>query len=66
MKIDKKYFANLYLSQYIDPVKQYEDLPNHVISGWVYWLYERWENGLITLSEYRKLLNTDIEDYIGV
>lgn len=65
MKIDKKHFADQYLSQFINPVLQYENMPNYVINGWVYWLYERWENGLINITEYRKLLNTNIEDYIG-
>lgn len=64
MRIDRKHFADLYLSQYIDPVAQYENFPSYVINGWVYWLYERWENGLINIAEYRKLLNTDIEKYI--
>jgi hypothetical protein len=65
-RFDAKHFADMYLGQYIDPVKQYEDIPNLVINGWVIWLYDKWNTGQINLSEYRKLLNVDIGKYTGV
>ena len=65
-RFNAKHFADMYLSQYIDPAKQYNDIPNLVINGWVSWLYDKWNAGLINLSEYRKLLNVDIGKYTGV
>ena len=65
-KFNAKHFANMYLDQYIDPAKQYEDIPSLVINGWIRWLYGKWDSGQINLSEYRKLLNVDIGKYTGV
>ena len=33
---------------------------NNKTNGWVNWIHENWESGLINLEEYRYLINVDI------
>jgi len=65
-KFEKKIFVNQYMDRFIDPVKQYQDTPNMVFNGWIRWLFEMWDKGLISIKEYRALIRIDLNDYIKV
>ena len=65
MKVDTKHFAKIYLNRFINPVEQYEQIPLVITNGWIHWLYDQWNAGLITLTEFRKLLGVDISKYVG-
>ena len=45
---------------YISFERQKETLPNHVLYSWVGWIHGKWDMGLITLKEYKSLLNINI------
>ena len=62
-KKEKQIILNQYLNRYIDPVKQYQDLPITVFNGWIRWLFEMWDNGLISIKEYRTLIKIELKDY---
>ena len=34
---------------------------NSKTNGWIAWLYDKWNSGLINLEEYRYLINVDME-----
>lgn len=65
-KSEKKHFVNQFLNQYINPIKQYEDMPNMVFSNWITWLYDQWNCGMISIREYRVLIRIDLDEFIGV
>lgn len=45
---------------FIDFNKQVDDAPSHVFSQYIAWLYRQWDSGLISISEYRKLIAINI------
>lgn len=65
-KSQKQHYVNQFLFQYIDPIKQYRDMPNMVFNNWIYWLYDSWNTGLISITDYRDLIKIDLKDYIEV
>jgi hypothetical protein len=65
-KSEKKHFVNQFLNQYINPIKQYEDMPNMVFNNWITWLYDQWNCGMISIREYRVLIRIDLDEFIGV
>ena len=64
-KYEKSIFVSQYMVKFAHPDKQYQDAPNIVFNGWIRWLYEMWDNGLISIKEYRGLIKIDLDDYIG-
>ena len=63
-RVEKDIIINGFKITFIDFKKQYEEMPYFVINQYVRWLFDRWNLGLINLTEYRELLNTDLGDYV--
>ena len=63
-RVEKDIIINGFKITFIDFKKQYEEMPYFVINTYVRWLFDRWNLGLINLTEYRELLNTDLGDYV--
>lgn len=59
-KTQVNHIVNQFKNRYIDFTEQKEFLPNHVVNAYLSWLYEQWNQGLIHIHEYRKLIQVDI------
>lgn len=59
-KTQVNHIVNQFKNRYIDFTEQKESLPNYVVNAYLSWLYEQWNQGLIHIHEYRKLIQVDI------
>jgi hypothetical protein len=52
--------VNQYKNRFIDFKEQKESTPSYVYNDYIRWLYQSWEDGLITISQYRKAITINI------
>lgn len=47
-------------SMFNDFTWQKDNAPEYTIITWIEWLHTQWQQGMITLEDYRALINIDI------
>lgn len=59
-KADLEFIIRFFKDRFIDFEQQRLTAPNHVVNDYISWLHSQWDSGIISLPEYRKLIQIDI------